>query len=512
MARKGSRKTRTGCYTCKIRKVKCDEAKPSCQRCTSTGRTCDGYPPPKQSLMSDSKQPGSVVASPDEARALKFFQAVVGPALSSFAEPYFWNKLVLQFSQYEPSVRHAVVAISALYENFHEPEPTLAHSPKSHLVLQNYNAAINELLVSRTEESLTLLVCILFICIEYLQGDEKLATEHCRHGVEIYNKAAKTYPWIQEHLLPVLRRLSIVPLFFGSTVESFPALKDPYGGISHSFSSREAAMHSWDSLARRSMRFIRSGDAYRYGLNPQSSIPPKLRHEQRRLELSLDSWHRNFLKASLLDTNSGSDSIAAARLLMQCLVLKIWVNMALDLDEGGYDKHNAEFQDIINLASATEYQIPHQAGRWSRPKFIFDMGFLPLMHFVVIKCRMLHLRLIALRLLKKLSYVRENLWDVNEMYCLGRRVIELEHDIELSPSDDECTTEASTTEIAREKRVKDALFPPHESGIFSADTKRGRRRQIRVIFYSPSEGLEVRDEQLSIQQEDPHNILSPITL
>ena len=36
-------KVRTGCLTCKIRRVKCDEGKPACQKCTSTGRKCDGY-------------------------------------------------------------------------------------------------------------------------------------------------------------------------------------------------------------------------------------------------------------------------------------------------------------------------------------------------------------------------------------------------------------------------------------------------------------------------------------
>ncbi|RSM13194.1 hypothetical protein CEP52_002046 [Fusarium oligoseptatum] len=34
---------RTGCITCKIRRVRCDEQKPSCNRCLSTGRKCDGY-------------------------------------------------------------------------------------------------------------------------------------------------------------------------------------------------------------------------------------------------------------------------------------------------------------------------------------------------------------------------------------------------------------------------------------------------------------------------------------
>lgn len=36
-------KVRTGCVTCKIRHVKCDELKPSCQRCMTAGITCEGY-------------------------------------------------------------------------------------------------------------------------------------------------------------------------------------------------------------------------------------------------------------------------------------------------------------------------------------------------------------------------------------------------------------------------------------------------------------------------------------
>ncbi|KAI1284339.1 hypothetical protein F5Y07DRAFT_1056 [Xylaria sp. FL0933] len=44
-------KARTGCLTCKRRKVKCDEAKPACARCVKSGHRCAGYeplPPPKK--------------------------------------------------------------------------------------------------------------------------------------------------------------------------------------------------------------------------------------------------------------------------------------------------------------------------------------------------------------------------------------------------------------------------------------------------------------------------------
>ncbi|KAF5643406.1 fungal Zn binuclear cluster domain protein [Fusarium tjaetaba] len=36
-------KTFTGCWTCRARRVKCDEAQPICNRCTRAGRICEGY-------------------------------------------------------------------------------------------------------------------------------------------------------------------------------------------------------------------------------------------------------------------------------------------------------------------------------------------------------------------------------------------------------------------------------------------------------------------------------------
>lgn len=36
-------RVRSGCVTCKIRRVKCDERKPVCDRCASAGYECDGY-------------------------------------------------------------------------------------------------------------------------------------------------------------------------------------------------------------------------------------------------------------------------------------------------------------------------------------------------------------------------------------------------------------------------------------------------------------------------------------
>ena len=39
-------RTRTGCQTCRDRKVKCGEEKPSCSNCQRTNHVCPGYAPP----------------------------------------------------------------------------------------------------------------------------------------------------------------------------------------------------------------------------------------------------------------------------------------------------------------------------------------------------------------------------------------------------------------------------------------------------------------------------------
>ncbi|KAK9488876.1 fungal-specific transcription factor domain-containing protein [Lipomyces starkeyi] len=39
------RRTRTGCLTCRKRRIKCDEGKPKCSNCTKSRRVCEGYGP-----------------------------------------------------------------------------------------------------------------------------------------------------------------------------------------------------------------------------------------------------------------------------------------------------------------------------------------------------------------------------------------------------------------------------------------------------------------------------------
>ena len=62
--RKGHTKSRRGCYSCKKRKVKCQETLPECENCTRLGLGCV-YPKPPASLdPSSSPGPSTLSVSP----------------------------------------------------------------------------------------------------------------------------------------------------------------------------------------------------------------------------------------------------------------------------------------------------------------------------------------------------------------------------------------------------------------------------------------------------------------
>lgn len=118
--RLGSKKTRTGCVTCKIRRIKCDEAKPACTRCTSTGRVCDGY----SEVLPRAKAPLGIVSitstlglEPHEMQAFDYFISTSGPRLAGSLDQDFWCGQLLQLCHAERFVLDAVLAISALYQH-----------------------------------------------------------------------------------------------------------------------------------------------------------------------------------------------------------------------------------------------------------------------------------------------------------------------------------------------------------------------------------------------------------
>ncbi|KAI0379043.1 hypothetical protein F5Y04DRAFT_290737 [Hypomontagnella monticulosa] len=458
MARKGSSKVKTGCRTCKIRKVKCDEGKPRCQRCISTGRKCDGYVTPASSTSLSWHRPRQLFPNIDDAqerRALEFF-IKAAPSLSGPTDPYFWTHLVVQFSTFEPAVRHSVVAISSLYEQIQNDPDSVHPLVDNRLALGHYNSAIRRL-KSMENEPLVLLVCVLFVCIEFLLRNREAAISHCNHAVRILENVEACYPWTKEYLAPIIRRLTMFPFFFTLDGSDFPPLLGLEDQIPPSFSSVDEAQYHISGITARTIRLVRWGDVYRLGDMRHKPVSEDLLAEQDTVRSLLSEWNTRFsdLRTRLPTTVIPDEMLCS--ILLRYEIACIWVETAFEYSEMVYDKYLDKFRLMVTRAAELQAsKVPKPDTIQKGPKFIFEMGFLPLLYYIVIKCRCLETRIQALSLMKSLGVAKENLWETSTMHAAGRKIIELEHDLVLSEKGEISTSPVWPGLPPDEMRIRDS--------------------------------------------------------
>ncbi|KAF2114109.1 hypothetical protein BDV96DRAFT_600841 [Lophiotrema nucula] len=199
-------KTKTGCITCRVRRVKCDEANPSCLRCTSTGRKCDGYTTAPSSPLSAglvfSSRPSSppfaipelYLESIEEQEAFYFFCKQTSIELSGFFDSNFWQCELLQASHSYPAIRYAATALGAMHRKLKVGKvpvvPDDVSDRQLRFALMQSNRAIQELLLSPSRKTIgdkvnMMTHCVLFNCLACIQGHQSLALEHLRSGLRI---------------------------------------------------------------------------------------------------------------------------------------------------------------------------------------------------------------------------------------------------------------------------------------------------------------------------------------
>ncbi|KAI1735723.1 hypothetical protein F4680DRAFT_469761 [Xylaria scruposa] len=218
-------RSRNGCSNCRKRKVKCDETKPQCTRCTSVGYECGGvtqlpktHVHSKHSVATD--MPISLdrsttalshvtLRTPDrealvelkielprpnmaEVRSYRFYLEVVAPSLAGVFDGDFWLSEIPRACFVDRAIWHAVVSLGAVYETYlslsqsHQPSAT-QHS-SNEFALQQSNFAIKALISSTSLETdkwraLTASVLITHICS--LQSHHEQAFMHLSAGNKI---------------------------------------------------------------------------------------------------------------------------------------------------------------------------------------------------------------------------------------------------------------------------------------------------------------------------------------
>lgn len=271
-------KVRTGCLTCKIRRVKCGEEKPACLRCTSTGRTCDGYDKgapsrhrTQETLRSleiakreflktyqwndafRSMRPliADIDGTETERRFFHKFRTVSSGGLANHVLNFtdFFARICPQMSHQDEAVKHAMVALGAAYHQFQIPEgasPTDCDEVEV-FTIEQYTKSLSKLqkhVASPSDDStrLFLVCCLAFICLESLRSNHTAALTHLRNGLNIIgslpdcyfefladdNKASRgvySGDLDMQDIIMIFARLEISASFFADQVKPVIAIK-----------------------------------------------------------------------------------------------------------------------------------------------------------------------------------------------------------------------------------------------------------------------------------------------
>lgn len=147
--------------------MRCDKLKPACDRCTSTGRKCDGYATTLAYALPRAAQtiPSIPDKSPKELRNFRYFVETVAPLLGGVFAAEFWMMELPQACHLDDAVWHAIVSLASAHESLVSREP-LSEAGRKHTLL-HYNLSVQGLLHSYSKEDFrrTLTLSILFTSI-----------------------------------------------------------------------------------------------------------------------------------------------------------------------------------------------------------------------------------------------------------------------------------------------------------------------------------------------------------
>lgn len=209
----------------RIRKIKCDENKPSCQKCVNTGRACDGYESPFRIFTSQPINGAHAggIKSNIGLQPICTTSTEITIEEIDLLNRYFSTKTmfdvklgcdeearqVLQASLTDPPIRHAILALRALREDLEtsgdDPASAAQQTPSYRHGLQQYGMALRGLASNLSfpgpnGAKLALLCCQPLISIEQVRKNYTAMAQHIIRGLGIMHEY-RTRPFIAANKL-----------------------------------------------------------------------------------------------------------------------------------------------------------------------------------------------------------------------------------------------------------------------------------------------------------------------
>ncbi|KAF4629181.1 hypothetical protein G7Y89_g8963 [Cudoniella acicularis] len=445
--RKPHFKTKTGCLTCRRRRLKCDESKPACKKCVSAKFTCDGYdhtttqkklifvrPIGTVEPTAFIQRPLSVItAPPDEIRGFDFFRSNNANLFARHMNAKFIGQDLLQMVHSEPVLWHAMLAMSSAFENLNNIVRPSNSPPKLRLrmALQHYNKAIYLLTKpasgKKLSMELTIVACLLFMYLEIMLGHENTATLHVESGTRIIRAwmANRSESQLKQGIGFTIVGQLISPLLDGIELQTIGQVDSDWSPPRHQpyrqhylpkqlhFNTLFEARASFVLLMNEATNFTRICDFP--GRQPDDAT--LLLQRQERLLHSLQEWS---IAAQNLADPAGEDTYQLPLLRLYRVKLLILVSTALEIEETKFDRYTLPFEFILSGLES----IIEGAKSYDRDTVIYlFVRSYTLLNLIALKCRNPTIRRRALRLWKQKSCPGTHLF-----IAVAERVIELEEE------------------------------------------------------------------------------------
>ena len=404
--------------------------------------------------------------------------------LSSLLPSTFWNHYVLPMSANSPAVQYAILALAAQHKVYTEFGPIQFPVPESREIypLSSYGKAIcslNRRIDGESNDALvvqeSLVACLLFICLNILQGNDIGAMTHLSSGLQLNRHLSKSLPISSgsdsraepiHQLIETFRRLDLqAALYLGShqiTSASTQCNSHPNSLVhkksTQTFQSVEEARRVLTNIVLSASYFIRSTAEplkyvdfegpksttarQRHALNLRDTYIRQLHEWQRSLEIYSSSL------SAELQTDENLQCSKCSVLYAQTVIA---LSVCLSPNETEYDMCVILFLSILENAevilSSTEGPNSQGAGLQHKivPLFDLEVSVIQPLYFTALKCRVPNMRYRAIALMYQAG--KEGVWDGALMARIARHVVELEEN-QRRPS-----AMKEDTEIWEENRV-----------------------------------------------------------
>lgn len=343
-------------------------------------------------------RPSTFSFAHEEGLYFQHFQSHTASELSGYFDSVFWSRLVLQQCHAEVAIRHAVVALGALYKTLdkHSESPPTSPAPSAdpidsayrhwEVAIRSYSSACTSLLSMTSQDSnmnrTRLMASILLACFDSFIGDHKQAIRQIQNGLRLLEELraqrrraflSRPEEPVEDEIIQMFTRLAIQaksydmafhfpkPFVIQLRQPSIEASSPPSDGgspvslhqepIPEQFQSLHDARIAWDTLVERMFRFTETLFSTTQN-GPMGILPATLRQYGLGFRNHIEAWSEAFehiLSSRSAPGVSSQEKAAIAVVKMSQIMGQILFLMTFSDSEAHFDAFQPQFKTLVDL-------------------------------------------------------------------------------------------------------------------------------------------------------------------